>query len=32
MEWTESLKRAINFMEDHLLDEIDGYDVAQAVK
>lgn len=31
MEWTESLKRAINFMEDHLLDEIDGYDVAQAV-
>jgi len=31
MEWTESLKRAVSFMEAHLLDNIDGYDVAEAV-
>jgi AraC-type DNA-binding domain-containing proteins len=31
MEWTESLKRAISFMEAHLLEPIDGYDVAEAV-
>jgi AraC family transcriptional regulator len=31
MEWTESLKRAISYMEAHLFDDIDGYDVAEAV-
>jgi AraC family transcriptional regulator len=31
MEWTESLKRAVSYMETHLLDNIDGYDVAEAV-
>ena len=31
MEWTESLKRAISYMETHLLDNVDGYDVAEAV-
>ncbi|MCK9169470.1 MAG: AraC family transcriptional regulator [Treponema sp.] len=31
MEWTESLKRAISYMETHLFNDIDGYDVAEAV-
>jgi AraC family transcriptional regulator len=31
MEWTESLKRAVSYMETHLLENIDGYDVAEAV-
>lgn len=31
MEWTESLKRAVSFMEDNLLEDIDVEDVAAAV-
>lgn len=31
MEWTESLKRAIHYMEEHLLDDMGAEDVADAV-
>lgn len=31
MEWTESLKRSIRFMEEHLLEDINAEDVAKAV-
>ena len=31
MEWTESLKRSINFMENHLLEDISPDDVAAEV-
>ena len=31
MEWTEALKRSISYMEAHLLDDIDGCDVAETV-
>ncbi len=31
MEWTESLKRAINYMEEHLLNDIGAEEVADAV-
>jgi AraC family transcriptional regulator len=31
MEWMESLRRSITFMEEHLFDVIDAYDVADSV-
>lgn len=31
MEWTESIRRAINYMEGHMLEEITAEDVAESV-